>query len=129
VAKKWSRKLIDAYLEYGRRGPDKPPDEELQWAYDEVCGLIDFSDDANTALDFVLALVTRTPEPLLDWVAAGPVEDLLCHHGPAVIERVLREAGSDAKLRLALHGVWGRDRMAPEVAQQLDEFVGRRGDA
>ena len=45
----------------------------------------------------------------IEVVAAGPVEDLLAHHGEKVIERVVALATSDPKFAQVLGGVWKSD--------------------
>ena len=42
----------------------------------------------------------------LSWLAAGPVETLLSHHGPEFIERVEREARQNSRFHHLLGGVW-----------------------
>jgi hypothetical protein len=42
-------------------------------------------------------------------LAAGPLEDLMCHHGSAFIDRVETEARSDPAFALLLGGVWRSD--------------------
>jgi hypothetical protein len=49
----------------------------------------------------------------LAYVAAGPLENLLQMHGPAVIDRVEREAEKSEKFQLALSGVWGLEPGTP----------------
>jgi hypothetical protein len=121
----WDDKLLSAYLEHGRLVTGKSPGtDELAWAYDAVCEITD-SQNAEEILPFVLALVARTPDELLNYVAAGPVEDVLRDHGPAVIDRILRLAERDRKLRSALKGVWARDSMDATVARSLDDALRR----
>ena len=45
-------------------------------------------------------------EEQMSLLAAGPVETLLSHHGPAFIERVEREAQQSSRFRYLLAGVW-----------------------
>ena len=45
-------------------------------------------------------------EKQMSLLAAGPVETLLSHHGPAFIERVEREARQSSRFRHLLAGVW-----------------------
>lgn len=68
------------------------------------------------AWERILALIGNAPsEEALGWVAAGPLEDLLCKHGPAMIDRIEREAGVNARLAHCLTGVWGFSRMDRDV--------------
>ena len=52
-------------------------------------------------------------------IAAGPLEDLLEAHGPAVIAHLEKRAKVDPKFRLMLSGTWGRDRIDPDVWARL----------
>src|SRR4051812_5039883 len=48
-------------------------------------------------------------EKQLGMLASGPIEDLLSHHGAAIIDRLEERARSDAQWRRFLHGVWQLD--------------------
>jgi hypothetical protein len=52
-------------------------------------------------------------------IAAGPLEDLLELHGPAVIAQLETLAKVDPRFRLMLSGTWGRDRTDPAVWARL----------
>jgi hypothetical protein len=66
----------------------------------------------------ILALVQRArSDEDLEWVGARPLETLLSHHGPSILDRLESETGANPKLRKALSGVcrnnipdgvWGR---------------------
>jgi hypothetical protein len=116
----WDERLLKAYLERGRMVLDEEPGaEKLEWAYDAVCEITD-SDDPEEVLPFVLALVDMSPDEVLMYVAAGPLEDILRKHGGVVIERIVKVANLKPKLRRALEGVWGIDDMDPAVGKCLD---------
>jgi hypothetical protein len=66
----------------------------------------------------VIALVDRSSEEVLNYVAAGPLEDVLRQHGAAVIDRIIERADRDLKWRRALEGVWGAED-DPVVAGKL----------
>ena len=42
-------------------------------------------------------------------VAAGPLEDLIAHHGAAVIDEIEALAGRAPRFAYALTGVWAQD--------------------
>jgi hypothetical protein len=44
------------------------------------------------------------------YIAAGPLEELLNHHGPRFIDRIEAEAERDPKFLRAVAGVWLRPR-------------------
>jgi hypothetical protein len=121
--KKPDEALVSAYLQYGwsvvvdRAEPlENPP------AWDEVTYTIE-GPDSEMAFQLVVALVEKAPNELLNYIAAGPIEDLLCKHGPKVIARVLKTANDSAKMRFALHGVWGQTRMDPDVWRRLQHAI------
>ena len=121
AGRRWNDEMLQAYLEYGRRRVEKSPGwEDFEWAFDAALEITD-SNDADEVLSFVQALLHVTPDELVNWVAAGPLEDMLSFHGATVIDRVLRQAERDGRLRVALQGVWGVDRMHPSVGQKLEE--------
>jgi hypothetical protein len=53
-------------------------------------------------------------------LAAGPMEDLLSHHGPDFIERVETEARQNSKFNDLLGGVWKLD-MTEDVWRRIQE--------
>lgn len=75
-------------------------------------------EDADRGLHVIsLILAGIDPQPtssLFQVLAAGPLEDLLAHHGPAVIDRVEQLANEDSRFNLLLGGVWPGS-IAPEV--------------
>ena len=60
---------------------------------------------------------------MLAIIAAGPVEDLLCWHGPDFIGRIEQLAGQHAVVRKLLGAVWRRD-MAEDVWLRLKAVAG-----
>ena len=70
--------------------------------------------------DLILMLVGAAPDDdALAWVAAGPLEDLLCEHGPAFISRAEALAQSDKRFRACLALVWGSNRMEAGVYERM----------
>ncbi len=100
---------------FAEHAPDSPING---WATELLVHLTE--DEPEVAWDLVLGLVERAPEDeALRRVAAGPLEDLLCHHGFALIDRVEALARSDSRFRKCLAGVWGSDRMEPSVYERM----------
>ena len=80
--------------------------EEDRWAWEAVETLVD--EDPEAAWRITCMLVDKTSsDDELAFVAAGPLEDLLKKHGPSLIDRVEEESRENARLQLALSGVWG----------------------
>jgi hypothetical protein len=64
-------------------------------------------------------------EHVIAALAAGPMEDLLRHHGAAFIERIEDKAAQNPLFRHLLAGVWRN-----EIAQDVwDRVVAARGKA
>jgi len=104
-----------------RRSPDAPPTARSGRgeALDELrCR------DPQTALDLVFEAVRRSEDDAtLAYIAAGPLEDLIVDHGDRFIDRIDLEASQEPRFRRALRGVWGHDRMSPDVAERLARLV------
>ena len=67
-------------------------------------------DDPEACWHTILAILERIEadpsNKAFQVLAAGPLEDLLAEHGPAVIASVELQARRDPKLNLLLGGVW-----------------------
>jgi hypothetical protein len=101
--------LVSSFFAYHRTRRD-----DLFWAWEEVTAVV--HSDAEAAWALLRRLVAEARgEAELYYVAAGPLEDFLSLHGTAFIGRVVAEAEEDDNLRRALGGVWGGERMTPEV--------------
>ena len=115
--------LVTGYLNHaeavslhGYKG-DLPPE------WDQVNDLVRTSPEAGWIV--VQELVRRaTSDEVLAYVAAGPLEDLLCHHPYAFIDRCESLAARDRHFRRALSGVWGWSRMPDDVVARLDALFG-----
>lgn len=78
--------------------------EKNFWAFGTMWSLV--SDEPETAWPIILRLLEQADGQRIGNIAAGPLEDLLCGHGLAFIDRIEAEAQSNPKLREALTGVW-----------------------
>ena len=92
------------------------------WHRDLVLMAADREVPAHWASDLILTLPEHAPEPAwatiratLDLcttpeevavLAAGPTEDLIGHHGAAMIDRIAADAAASARVRYLLSGVW-----------------------
>jgi uncharacterized protein DUF6869 len=93
--------LSDAYL---RDYKSKKKEDMSSW--ERVNELIQNNPDEGWAITCLLVNKATSDEALAN-VAAGPLENLLHVHGLAVIDRVEDESRKNARMRLALSGVWG----------------------
>jgi hypothetical protein len=104
--------LKDWFAEWA---PDTPT---YGWATELLVHLID--DEPEVAWDLILGMVARAPDDdALSRVAAGPLEDLLCHHGVEFIDRAEVLAASDPRFKKCLARVWGSNRMDSEVYDRI----------
>ena len=95
-----SEKIATTYLRYfeAKRETDI-------WARDEVDTLV--LRDPERGWEITRTLVNKAlTEEALAYIAAGPLEDLLNHHGAAVMVQIEQECLTNDNLRLALSGVW-----------------------
>ncbi len=73
----------------------------------------------------ILLTVTRRDEIIdterLAYIAAGPLEDLICKAGPEYVDRVEREAKFNRQFGKLLTGVWLRS-AKPEVRDRVVKF-------
>ena len=75
------------------------------WAWEAV-GDIARGPSAEAAWDLVVTLVRRAPDEQLGRIGAGPLEDLVNEHGPALVEWIEGECRRDARFKEALGRIW-----------------------
>lgn len=84
---------------------DRFPDSEASSALDQLA-----QTDPDTVWEVILAILSmidaQPSSRLFQVLAAGPVEDLLSHHGDLFIARVEKQAHADERFKLLLGGVW-----------------------
>ena len=109
-----------AYWEHRFRTGKFPPsdyEDDLDEAVQEKPEL------AWEAIKVTVAQIATRPErvQLVEVLAAGPVEDLLHYHGPAMIDRVETEARRNPGFNQVLGGVWG-SRIDPDVWERVEQI-------
>jgi len=113
--------LATAFLQHAATNAD-----EDFWAYDRV-GEIVRGPDAQAAWEICVGLVRAAPDEQLGYIGAGPIEDLVCRHGAALIEWLEGEAKRDSRFREALASIWlVADDIPREVLLRLQESTGGR---
>jgi hypothetical protein len=114
-------RLVEAYVTRAR-GVSGADDDATFWAWDATHELV--REEPEVAWAVIRAVLAQcNDDRMLSYVAAGPLENLMCWHGPRFIDRVEAEAAASPRFLRALGGVWGRNRMADAVAGRLDELV------
>jgi hypothetical protein len=116
------RDLVTAYLQHAAATVSGRATDGTFWAWEAVDGLR--CRDPLAALDLAFEAVRRSEDDAtLAYIAAGPLEDLIVDHGERFIDRIEMEAAREPRFRRALRGVWGRDRMLPNVAERLERVI------
>jgi hypothetical protein len=106
-----------------RHAMDKNPADF--WAWERVNEIVRTS--ARDGWELVLSLVQRAPDNLLENVAAGPLEKLVTHHGPEVVDKVVKTARTNERFRNCLSQIWlSKGEVLPYVERQLQEVTGGR---
>ena len=97
----------EARVAYWRRQLEasESPDDEGSFVVDRLA-----REEPEVGWSVILAILERIDaEPssrLFQVLAAGPLEDLLSHHGSALVDRVEAEAQRNPRFNLLLGGVW-----------------------
>jgi len=92
------------------------------WAFEKLYDLV--QEDPELAWREVQEILRiDSSDAMLAYVAAGPIEDLLVHHGTAFIERIEELAGRDPVFRKMLGAVW-RNTISGEVWKRLKAVAG-----
>ena len=111
--------LIDTYV---RHAILRQPEDFWAWqgVYDIVHG-----PDGGAAFGLVVDLVRAVPDDRLEYVGAGPVEDLVEKFGPLLIEQIVAAADKDPRFRKALASVWlVVEDLPAAVLERLQEATG-----
>ena len=109
-----------AYWEHQFRTGKFPPSSHSDDLEDAVRNTPDLAWDA---IKLVVNQAKASPyhEKLVEVLAAGPVEDLLRLHGPAVIDRVETEARRSPAFNNVLGGVWSSS-ISPTVWARIEHI-------
>ena len=87
------------------------------WAWETV-GALARDENPEVAWDLVVELLRRTPDEHLSYVAAGPLEDMVRRHAPALIEWIEGEAQRDERFQWALGCIWLHEGDLPAEIEQ-----------
>ncbi|WP_448674109.1 DUF6869 domain-containing protein [Pseudoxanthomonas mexicana] len=86
-------------------------------------------DNPRLCLDSILQVLSRIPSDPADRhfqvLAAGPLEDLLVHHGPRFVDEIDTLARRSPSFRMLLNGAW-TSRVDQAVVEQLAKYRGAR---
>jgi hypothetical protein len=86
-------------------------------------------DNPRLCWDSILEVLSRIPctseDRHFQALAAGPLEDLLIHHGPSYVDEIDVMARRSPEFRLLLNGVWAR-RVNQDVLDRLTKYMNAR---
>ncbi|MBC7997010.1 MAG: hypothetical protein IAF58_03655 [Leptolyngbya sp.] len=99
------QRLVEAYLKGTEGGRGSAAHEENWWAISTVMFMTE--KEPERLWQFIVAAYPGlNTERMKAVFAAGPIEDLLSHHGEQVIDRIEELALTDDNFRYLLGGVW-----------------------
>jgi hypothetical protein len=110
-------------LRIGYRAHAKDRDNDATfWAFEAMHALVDES--PGDAWEIVRDLIAETvDDTVLAYIAAGPLEELIVRHGALLIDAIEATAARDARMCRALVGVWGHERMSPDVRRRIGHLI------
>ena len=113
-----------AYIEAAASSDYAKDDYPLWWAIERfMVGVISEAAEAEDCWVAILVVLSRNPtDQVLGVLAAGPLEDLIDHHGPEFIERIELLARRDPAFRSLLRGVWKSS--TPEIWERVEKAQG-----
>ncbi|KQV59493.1 DUF6869 domain-containing protein [Duganella sp. Root336D2] len=116
--------LMECWL--AAQSPDPQVKEEYGWAFMEPVD--DARDNPERAWEYILFAANdpRFSGHHMGVMAAGALEDLLSHHGPAFIDLVEKEAQTNPRFAWMLGGVW-KLQMSDEIWNRVQAVWNRRG--
>jgi hypothetical protein len=114
--------LINAWIALHHADKKSPEYDKHFWAVREVWQLSRKLPD--TCLEFINEVRRQDgSELILASLAAGPLEDVLVHYGPQLVEQVEALARKDVQFRKLLGAVW-RNNIAEDVWVRVQRVAG-----
>ena len=112
-----NRNLAEAWIKLQHTPQKSDARDELWWAWeqlDELCRT-----EPEKACDVVQQIIAQDQsDQILSNVGAGPIEDLLVHHGARIIDRVESCARSNPAFKRMLGIVW-KNRVPDDVWNRI----------
>jgi hypothetical protein len=110
-------------MAYARAPRDSAEKKKLFWAWEKFDDLA--REDPRACLQLCEEVLEYKPDDrVMALLAAGPLEDVLVRHGPAVIEEVETRARRRPQFRHLLGGVW-KNAMKDEVWDRVCKARGK----
>ncbi len=99
--------LVSTWITAEKSGSNSPEYETNWWAIETLIKLP--NDNPELAWEIILRIFHKLEEVkdarLLEILAAGPIEDLLCSHGQNIIDRIEIEANKNITFKECIKGV------------------------
>ena len=112
--------LADTYLRH-----HMTRSEDDFWAWQRVTEIVR-SGDLDRAWEITLLLLRKAPDDhVLDYIAAGPLEDFIDGYGDRGLDQAEQACDNDSRLQYALSGIW----LLPDspVLQRWQELMTKYG--
>ena len=114
--------LVRGFLDLLRSEHGTELHDESFWTFMAMQDLVEeFPDEAFAVVKELLK--ADDWQHLVGQIAAGPIEDLLVHHGPRMIDCIEAEACANPRLKHALGGVW-KSNSSPEIWTRVEAARG-----
>ena len=113
-----AKHLIRTYLLLPKVPNGTPEHDAIFWAFECMDAIA--TEAPSTALWIITAALKLAQDDQdIDFLAAGPLEDLLDVNGPEIIEEIEKVAAENERFRYLLSGVWGENSIDPAVWRRL----------
>jgi len=118
-----NKKIAEDWIKLQRLSKEDFEKSPLLPAWEELDKLIhERPEEAWKIINLMYKL--DSSDHILASIAAGPVEDLLCLHGPAFIRRIENLAEEDEIFKKMLGAVWGPEGISEDVWKRLKAVAG-----
>jgi hypothetical protein len=117
--------FIAAWIVMAKTELGTPEHDGAFWAFQHMYDLVHEQPDVAFGLIGEIWARDQSRE-VIQVLSAGPLEDLLAHHGPELIGRVEEEAARNRSFRKLLGGVW-KNSMPDSTWAKVQEIWDRRG--
>ncbi|NOU21200.1 MAG: hypothetical protein HOO93_05315 [Methyloglobulus sp.] len=118
-------KLVNAWITAEKGGSNSSDYKANWWAIETLIKLPD--ENPELTWEVILRIFHKLEEVkdtrLLEILAAGPIEDLLCSYGQNIIDRVEIEAKNNITFKECIKGVWLTSADTP-VQQRFYKIAG-----
>jgi hypothetical protein len=97
-------RLVAAWIRYAKQSKPHNHDHDFE-AWERLSDITRVQ--PSHAFDLIMRIIAQTDDKkVIGIVGAGPLEDLLIHHGEQFVDNVLCYARQDEKWRFALGHIW-----------------------